>query len=147
MTSRRNPCRPISHSCENSDRFTLGTVTLGSALSRSRHCYTERMRPKNDLWRRSARRRSSVETLSPRSHWPSSFALSTANISARRFIATATRVSARSTARRGSSTKPTWMASHQARKSFASSGEKRGAPFARQESERLRLRRMKRRLG
>ena len=43
------------------------------------------------------------------------------------FIAAATRLSACCTACRGSSTKPTWIASHRARKSVAASAKKSGA--------------------
>lgn len=116
-------CSPIS-----SIAAVLGPVSESthSAIPGHPACYTERIRPKNDLYRCSARRRSSVETSSPRSHWPSSLALSAANISANRFIASATRLSACSTTRRGSSTKLAWMVSHWARKSFASPVEKSG---------------------
>src|ERR1700730_13780957 len=81
---------------------------------------------KKERERRKDWRRSSVDTLSPRSHWCSSFWRSSANTSARRFIVAATKLSASSTALRGSSTKATCTLSHRARMLVAHSEDNRG---------------------
>jgi hypothetical protein len=83
--------------------------------------YTDSRRSKNERYRFSATRRSSVETFAPRPHCCSSVVRSPANTSASRFIISSTSASACSTAERGSSTNPVWIASHRALNPRASS--------------------------
>ena len=73
-------------------------------------------------------RRSSVETSSPRPHWPSRRSRSAAKPSARRFMTSATSSSACSTVWRGSSTNPVWIVSQRVWNSaFCSRGSSSGA--------------------
>src|ERR1700677_3019054 len=74
-------------------------------------------------------RRSSVDTLSPRAHCFSNPDRSLAKPSASRCITAATNLSASSTVRRGSSTKPVWTLFHCDRKSPISDSENKGMGF------------------
>src|ERR1700687_4963125 len=84
---------------------------------------------KKERYRCRAMRRSSVETLSPRSHCFSKPDRSLAKPSASRCITAATSLSASSTVRRGSSTKPVCTLLHCDRKSPISDSENKGIGF------------------
>jgi hypothetical protein len=71
--------------------------------------YAESRRSKNERYRVSATRRSSVETSSPLAHWDSRRSRSSENVAASRCMRSATSASACSTDRWGSSTKLAWI--------------------------------------
>src|ERR1017187_10542247 len=90
------------------------------------HTYSFSNLPKKERQRCRATRRSSVDTLSPRSHCFSKPDRSLAKPSASRCITAATSLSAPSTVRRGSSTKPVCRLLHCDRKSSISDSENKG---------------------
>src|SRR5918994_2566195 len=87
----------------------------------------ERSLSKNERYRCSAIRRSSVETSSSLSHCDSSRERSAENVSARRCISSATSVSASLTASRGSSTNAAWMLVQLSPKRSRSAASKSGS--------------------